>query len=112
MSENGGRPIVLAGATGDLGGRVLSALVRRRVAVRALVRHTMPIAAQDALRARGGIPVLVDFADIAALTTALAGAACVVSTLNGLESVILDLQGRLLDAAVAANVPRFVPSDF
>ena len=32
--------------------------------------------------------------------------------LNGLAPVILDAQGRLLDAAVAAGVPRFVPSDF
>lgn len=36
------RTIALAGATGDLGGRVLSALVRRGVAVRALVRSGTP----------------------------------------------------------------------
>jgi uncharacterized protein YbjT (DUF2867 family) len=106
------RTIALAGATGDLGGRVLSALVRRGVDVRALVRNGTPVAAQDAVRARGGTPVPVDFADRAALSDALAGAECVVSVLNGLEPVILDLQGRLLDAAVAAGVPRFIPSDF
>jgi len=106
------RTIALAGATGDLGGRVLSALVRRGVDVRALVRNGTPVAAQDAVRARGGTPVPVDFADHAALSDALAGAECVVSVLNGLEPVILDLQGRLLDAAVAAGVPRFIPSDF
>lgn len=35
-----------------------------------------------------------------------------VSALNGLSPVILDAQGRLLDAAVAAGVARFIPSDF
>jgi uncharacterized protein YbjT (DUF2867 family) len=107
-----GRTVALAGATGDLGGRVLSALARRGVEVRALVRGDLPAAAQDAVRARGGTPIPVDFADTAALTGALAGAECVVSVLNGLEPVILDLQSRLLDAAAAAGVPRFIPSDF
>jgi nucleoside-diphosphate-sugar epimerase len=106
------RTIALAGATGDLGGRVLSALVRRGVTVRALVRSGTPGAAQNAVCARGGTPVPVDFSDNAALAAALGGAECVVSVLNGLEPVILDLQGRLLDAAVAAGVPRFIPSDF
>jgi uncharacterized protein YbjT (DUF2867 family) len=106
------RTIALAGATGDLGGRVLSALVRRGVTVRALVRSTTPAAAQDAVLARGGTPVPVDFADHAALSRALDGAECVVSVLNGLDPVIFDLQGGLLDAAIAAGVPRFIPSDF
>jgi uncharacterized protein YbjT (DUF2867 family) len=106
------RTIVLAGATGDLGGRMQSALVRRGVAVRALVRSGTPAAVQDAMRARGGTPIPVDFADPAALSAALEGAECVVSVLNGLDPVILDLQGRLLDAAVAAGVARFIPSDF
>jgi hypothetical protein len=36
----------------------------------------------------------------------------VVSALNGLEPVMIGMQGRLLDAAVAASVPRFIPSDY
>jgi uncharacterized protein YbjT (DUF2867 family) len=112
VSDGKGRTIALAGATGDLGGRVLAALVRRGVNVRAPVRSGTPVAALDAVRAHGGTPIPVDFADPAALADALAGAECVVSVLNGLEPVILDLQGRLLDAAVGAGVPRFIPSDF
>ncbi|GGE78333.1 NmrA family NAD(P)-binding protein [Sphingomonas prati] len=112
MNDGMGRTIVLAGATGDLGGRVLSALVRRRVSARALVRSGTPAAAQDAVRSRGGMPIPVDFGDTTALARELVGAECVVSVLNGLEPVILELQSRLLDAAVAAGVPRFVPSDF
>ena len=35
-----------------------------------------------------------------------------VSALQGLRGVVLDIQGALLNAAVAAKVPRFIPSDF
>jgi hypothetical protein len=36
----------------------------------------------------------------------------VVSALSGLRDVIVGAQSNLLDAAVAAGVPRFIPSDF
>jgi hypothetical protein len=36
----------------------------------------------------------------------------VISALSGVRDVIVEAQGRLLDAAVAAGVPRFIPSDF
>jgi uncharacterized protein YbjT (DUF2867 family) len=107
-----GSTLVLAGATGDLGGRIARALQRRGVNVRAVVRSGTPDNKLAALRALGVTPIDVDFADPAALTRACAGAACVVSALNGLEPTIVGLQGRLLEAAVAAGVPRFMPSDF
>lgn len=112
MTQTSGRTIALVGASGDLGGRVLSALIRRGVEVRALLRDGAPAATQDSVHSRGGTPLPVDFRDATALAHILAGAECVVSVLNGLAPVILDLQGRLLDAAVAAGVPRFIPSDF
>ena len=104
--------IVLAGATGDLGFRIARALLTRGAVVRALVRpgNTKPEVA--ALRQQGAIIVEVDFNSVPALTKACQGAACVVSALSGLREVIVDGQQRLLDAAVAANVPRFIPSDF
>ena len=40
------------------------------------------------------------------------GAYCVVSALQGLEDVIVGVQLRLLTAAIAGNVQRFIPSDF
>jgi hypothetical protein len=46
------------------------------------------------------------------LTETLEGASTVVSALQGLRDVILDGQGALLNAAVAAKVLRFIPSDF
>ncbi|RYY12771.1 MAG: NmrA family protein, partial [Cytophagaceae bacterium] len=104
--------IVLAGATGDLGHRIALALLGRGARVRALVRpgNTKPEVAD--LRARGAELVEVNLQDAAALARACAGAACVVSALSGLRPVIVDAQTQLLDAAVAAGVPRFIPSDF
>ncbi|RZK23602.1 MAG: NmrA family protein [Hymenobacter sp.] len=102
----------MAGATGDLGFRIAQALLNRGAAVRALVRPgaTKPEVAQ--LRAQGATIVEVDLGDAKALATACAGAACVVSALSGLRDVIIDAQTQLLDAAVAAGVPRFIPSDY
>jgi nucleoside-diphosphate-sugar epimerase len=104
--------IVLAGAAGDLGHRIALALLARGAQVRALVRpgNTKPNVAT--LRERGAEIVEVDFKDAAALTRACVGASCVVSALSGLRDVIIDAQTHLLDAAVAAGVPRFIPSDF
>jgi nucleoside-diphosphate-sugar epimerase len=99
--------VVVAGATGDLGARIVKALSAKSTPVRALVRRPADDFARDNVQR---IPV--DFENGAALADAVAGAACVVSALNGTAPVILDAQGKLLDAAVAAGVPRFIPSDF
>ena len=104
--------IALAGATGNLGFRIAQALLKRGAVVRALVRPGNTRAEVAALRDLGAEIVEVDFGSVSALTRACAGAACVVSALSGLRDVIVDGQKRLLDAAVAAGVPRFIPSDF
>ena len=107
-----GRTIVLAGAGGDLGDRIAKALVARGADVRALTRPDATAAKRSALAALGIASIPVDYDDPASLARACEGAACVVSVLNGLEPVIIGAQGRLLDAAVTAGVPRFIPSDF
>lgn len=108
VSEQQQPIVVVAGANGDLGRRIVTALAGNGVAVRALVRR--PVAPLAGVA--GVEQVVVDFGDGAALRDALTGATCVVSALNGTAPIIIDLQGRLLDAAVAAGVPRFIPSDF
>ncbi len=109
----GARPlVVLAGATGDLGHRIALALLGRGAEVRALVRPGNTKPEVGTLRAHGAAIVEVDFNDAAALTRACADATCVVSALSGLREVIVDAQTQLLAAAVAAGVPRFIPSDF
>lgn len=105
--------IVLAGATGALGLLIAHHLRRRGATVRALVRpgaSTRPEAVS--LQLQGVEVVEVDYNNLADLTQACAGAACVISALSGLRDVIVDMQTQLLEAAVAAGVPRFIPSDF
>lgn len=106
-------PIVLAGATGSLGLLIAHHLRQRGAPVRALVRTGASKAAErESLRLQGAEVVAVDFHDAAALQQACTGAACVVSALSGLREVIVDAQTQLLEAAVAAGVPRFIPSDY
>ena len=106
-------PIVLAGATGELGLLIAHHLRRRGAAVRALVRPESRRSAEaESLRLQGADVVAVDYGSVADLTRACQGAACVVSALSGLRPVIVEAQTRLLAAAVAAGGPRFIPSDY
>ncbi len=107
-----GSTIVVAGATGNLGGRIARALLAQGASVRALLR---PGAARDKLDRlqRLGVTIAnVDFSSASQVVLACSGAACVVSSLAGLRDVIVEAQTVLLDAAVKAGVPRFIPSDF
>jgi nucleoside-diphosphate-sugar epimerase len=79
--------VVLAGATGHLGGQIARALLDRGARLRCL-------------------------GDEPALARALAGAFAVVSALQGGPPVIVDAQLGLLRAARAAGVRRFLPSDY
>ena len=103
--------IIVAGATGQLGNKIAHHLRANGAGVRLLVRPGHPRETMAAL-GRFGAVLEVDFVDHAALSRACAGGSCVVSALSGLEDVILGAQTRLLDAAVEARVPRFIPSDF
>lgn len=111
-SQPGNAVIILAGATGDLGGRIASALLERGAHVRAIVRHGSNSTKVAGLREEGAEVQEVDFSSVASLTKACQGGSCVVSALSGLKDVIVDAQTKLLYAAVEAGVPRFIPSDF
>jgi uncharacterized protein YbjT (DUF2867 family) len=104
--------IILAGATGDLGGRIARILLEKGTPVRALVRPASARDSTDALRKAGADLVEVDFDSLPQLTQACQGGTCMVSALSGLRAVIVDTQTLLLNAAVEAGVPRFIPSDY
>jgi uncharacterized protein YbjT (DUF2867 family) len=104
--------ILVAGGTGNLGHRIIKALRQRGASVRAIVRAESDPAKVAELARLGAEVVPLDLADGAALTRACTGMACVVSAVAGLREVIVDGQSALLAAAVAAGVPRFIPSDF
>ncbi|SCY58414.1 Uncharacterized conserved protein YbjT, contains NAD(P)-binding and DUF2867 domains [Microbacterium sp. LKL04] len=104
--------VLVAGATGDLGSRISRELLHHDVRLRVLTRPGSSTAAERF----GDDPrveiVTADYADHDALMAAASGADVVVSAVSGLRPVIVDAQRALLAAAVAAGVPRFLPSDY
>jgi len=117
--------ILVVGATGSLGGRIVRGLLEQGQDVRVFVRHNSPseqMAAQglantvQSLIAAGAQPAWGDLKDRASIEAAVAGVDTVISTANAvkrwgedtLETV--DRQGTLdlIDAARAAGVSRFL----
>ncbi len=110
--------LLVAGATGMVGGEVCRLLRKEGKPVRALVRATSKPEKVEALRALGCELVTGDLRDAASLAHACAGAGAVVSTVsampfswdpagNTVATVDYDGQRRLIDAAAAAGVRRF-----
>lgn len=106
------KKILVAGATGDLGGRIVKALISKNAEVIALVRQGADQTKTDQLAAIGATVIKADTNSFEEVKKACTGVSCVVSALAGLHEVIVDAQTLLLDAAVAAGVPRFIPSDY
>jgi len=106
-----GAPVLVVGATGDLGGRVVRELVKRGKHVRALVREGSDA---DTLAADGVEIARGDLLDPDSLERALRGARAVVTTAtgyrrNGSDPAVDDQGNRnLVDAAARAGVERFV----
>ncbi|KAJ4267548.1 hypothetical protein NW762_003655 [Fusarium torreyae] len=97
--------VAVAGAAGDLGGTVFKHLVESNkfnltVLTRAGSKSKFP----------EGIKVVeVDYDSLDSLTAALQGQEAVVSTIG---SLAIPSQYLLIDAAIAAGVQRFLPSEF
>lgn len=104
--------VLVAGATGNLGGKIVKELIKKGVSVIALVRKETQKDKINNLKLLGAEIVTTDFSSASLLSSSLKGVSCVVSALSGLYDVILEKQSILLDAAVIAGVPRFIPSDF
>jgi len=104
--------IVVAGGTGNLGGRISRALARRGATAVALMRAGSEDKHRKPLEDAGVQVVAVDMTSVADIRKVCEGAACVVSALQGLRDVVVDTQSRLLEASVAAGIRRFIPSDF
>ncbi|MFG6501879.1 NmrA family NAD(P)-binding protein [Microbacterium sp. P05] len=106
------RTILIAGATGDLGQRIVRELLQHDVNLRVLTRPGSATAASlfgddDRIRI-----VTASYSDHAALTAAASGVDVVVSAVSGTRPVIVDAQRALLEATVEAGVARFIPSDY
>ncbi len=112
-SPGDGRPVLLVGATGDLGGRTLRSLRSRGKTVRVLVRPGSDV---SGLPKEGVEIVRGDMLDPTSLGPAMSGASAVISSAIGYsrrkkgDSLRTDFDGNhnLVDAAKKAAVPRFV----
>lgn len=104
--------ILVAGATGNLGQKICRELIKRNAKVRAIVREDSNAEKVSALKEMGVDIVKIDMSNEQELITACAGVSCIVSAVAGLHDVIVEAQTKLLNAAIAAGVPRFIPSDF
>ena len=104
--------ILVAGATGNLGLRIVKALVNKDAEIRVLVRSNSDIEKMKVLENLDVKIYKVSSWNLEELKTSCVGVFCVVSALAGLREVVVDAQKVLLDAAIAAGVPRFIPSDY
>jgi hypothetical protein len=104
--------IVVIGATGNLGGKIINALLAKDAEVRAIVRLETDIEKVKVLEQKGVKVFQVDTSHQSEIAKHCIGADCCVSALAGLKETIIDTQKIFVDAAVQANVPRFIPSDY
>lgn len=104
--------ILVAGATGNLGLRIVKALLNKDAEIRVVVRSNSAIEKIKELENLGAKIYKVSSWNLEELKTSCVGVSCVVSALAGLREVVIDAQKVLLDAAIASGVPRFIPSDY
>jgi nucleoside-diphosphate-sugar epimerase len=104
--------IVIAGGTGNLGQRIINALLTKGADVRILVRQSTDTGKIKSLKNLGVNVFKLNMSVQDEVSNACIGASCVVSALAGLRDVIIDTQKILLNAAITAAVPRFIPSDY
>jgi uncharacterized protein YbjT (DUF2867 family) len=99
------RTVLVCGATGSVGSRLVRLLAERGVDVRALVRRAD---AAQALAGRAGIrPVLGDFSDPVSLASALAGVDAVFLACGNVPDQVA-YESALIDGAAHAGVSRLV----
>ncbi|KAI0411092.1 hypothetical protein F5X98DRAFT_381091 [Xylaria grammica] len=96
--------VVVVGGSGDLGRAIVGGLVDAGFAVTVLTRE-----GSTATFPAGVATKAVDYSSLESLKAALAGQDAVVSTIT---TVAVGAQQLLVDAALAAGVRRFIPSEF
>lgn len=106
------KTIVLAGATGNLGGKIADALLTNGADVIAVVRLETSRQKIQELEQKGIKVFQVNTNNKTEISKHCPGAHCMVSALAGLQETVIDAQKVFLDAAVEANIPRFIPSDY
>jgi uncharacterized protein YbjT (DUF2867 family) len=104
--------ILIAGATGRLGGLIAHNLLQNKEAkVFAIVRDAKAEKAL-ALEDQGVKLLIADLSNKEEILQATKGIDIVISALNGGPDVMLEGQLNLLEASVKNGISRFVPSDY
>ena len=104
--------ILIAGATGNLGGKIVKSLINKGAKIKAIVRKETNIRKIEQLEEVGVSVFQVNMNDKIEIAKHCVGIDCVISALSGLRETIIETQKTLLDGAVDAKVPRFIPSDY
>ncbi|OAA74550.1 NAD(P)-binding domain protein [Akanthomyces lecanii RCEF 1005] len=96
--------VTLIGATGNVGAIALEKLSASKHNLQVLRRLGSKSTFPSSIKV-----IDVDFASLPALTSALQGQDVVISTL---PAEVASLQVTIIDAAIAAGVPRFLPTEY
>ncbi len=104
--------IAVVGATGNLGGKTIDALLAKGADLKVIVRLETKPEKVKALEQKNVKVYQVNTDVKSEITKCFEGADCVVSVLAGLKETIIDAQKIVLDAAVDAKLKRFIPSDY
>ncbi len=106
------KTIVVFGATGNLGGKIVSALLTKGANVIAIVRKETDNSKIVTLQNKGVKVFQVNMMVASEIAKHCIGADCAVSAISGLKETIIDSQKIIVDAVIAAKVTRFIPSDY
>lgn len=104
--------ILVAGATGNLGNKIVDKLLISGANVVCIVRKQTDRKKIKKLREKGVTILAIDITDVDAVALSCVGVDCVVSALSGLRNTIIDTQKIIVEGAIKAGVKRFIPSDF
>ena len=120
-NTNNSSTILVAGATGFLGSEVCRQLIANNKKVKGLVRVTSDANKVAHLKALGVEIILGDLKDKSSLEKALQGVSAIISTVSStlsrqegdsIQTVDIEGQNNLIDAAVNAGVSQFVYVSF
>lgn len=88
------KTIVIAGATGNLGGKIVNELLAKGAEVKAIVRLEIDIKKIKDLEGKGVKVFQVDTSNKSEISKHCIGADCVVSALAGLRETIITVQKK------------------
>ncbi|KAL2881605.1 hypothetical protein SGCOL_003173 [Colletotrichum sp. CLE4] len=101
------KTVAVVGASGLVGLRVVKALLDKGFQVTAISRETSIATFPSGVAVRKA-----DLSSVESLTAAFAGQDAVISAISTVAVIVPGSQDPLIDAAIAAGVKRFIPSEY